>query len=66
MDSYASIGVIKNPVQFDAIQLDSFWKRILEMTSVGIWNREDLKLLFMDILPEFMHKETGKYLEGRM
>ena len=30
------------------------------------WSKKDILNLFFNILPEFAHKETGKYLDQRM
>ena len=30
------------------------------------WNKDDILKLYFGLLPEFVHKETGKYLDGRM
>ena len=32
----------------------------------GNWNKEDLIKLFFEVVPEFHHKDTGKYLDQRM
>ena len=30
------------------------------------WSKDDIVKLYYEILPEFAHKETGKYLDQRM
>ena len=30
------------------------------------WNKEEIVELFFELLPEFAHKETGKYLDQKM
>jgi len=30
------------------------------------WNKNDIVKIFNEILPEFQHLETGKYLDQRM
>ncbi len=66
MDRFESIGVIKNEVDFDSDKLDGFTKVIDEMKKVGKWTRGELIDLFNDMIPNFDHKETGKFLDGRM
>jgi len=66
MDRFKTIGVIKNEPIFDAEKLDNFLKEIREMRESGSWSREDLISLFLRTLPEFHHKETGKFLDNRM
>jgi hypothetical protein len=36
------------------------------MLRVGRWDRSQLVDLFNRMIPEFNHKETGKFLDGRM
>ncbi len=66
MDRFQGIGVIKNEAIFDESMLDSFEERIGELRSAGHWQRSDLIDLFNWMIPEFNHKETGKFLDGRM
>jgi FlaA1/EpsC-like NDP-sugar epimerase len=65
-DRFQSIGVIKNDADYDEEKLKSFESRIDVMRARGQWTRGDLIELFNDTIPEFMHKETGKFLDGRM
>ena len=66
MERFSSIGVIKNEALFDEAKLSGFESRIHELRSRGRWEREDLIDLFNEMIPEFKHKETGKFLDGRM
>jgi FlaA1/EpsC-like NDP-sugar epimerase len=66
MDSFASIGVIKNGPEFDAARIEHFESAIAAMRKRGSWTRGELVELFNETIPEFQHKETGKFLDGRM
>ena len=66
MSCYNTIGIIKNKVDFNSQKLDEFTQAINKLRSRGIWNRDDLVSLFLDLLPNFKHIETGKYLDQRM
>lgn len=66
MARFASIGVIKNEPVYDAVQLDIFLKTISALKERGVWNRQDLVDLFHAMIPDFGHKETGKYLDDKM
>ncbi len=66
MDRFNSIGVIKNKPAYDATALSHFEDTISAMRSRGSWTREELIELFNVTIPEFAHKETGKFLDGRM
>ena len=63
---FASLGVIQNPATYDAAQLDHFLNEINRLRAAGTWQKADLVALFFELLPDFAHKETGRYLDGRM
>ena len=66
MDKFKSIGIIKNELDYDESKLEHFSKAIADMRIKGAWNRGELIDLFNYMIPEFNHKETGKFLDGRM
>ena len=47
-------------------KLDIFVARIKAMRTKGAWTRGELIDLFNEMIPNFNHKETGKFLDGRM
>jgi len=66
MDRFSNLGVIKNEVVFDEGKLNFFKAEITKMRKAGIWKREELVALFHEMIPGFGHKETGKFLDGKM
>jgi FlaA1/EpsC-like NDP-sugar epimerase len=66
MDRFESIGVIKNAPVFAPDKLALFLERIREMKARGLWTRDELVALFHALLPEFGHKEMGKFLDDKM
>lgn len=66
MNRFESIGVIKNEPVYDDNLLEHFVEEISKMKARGQWSKEDLVSLFNKMIPDFGHKETGKYLDGRM
>jgi hypothetical protein len=46
--------------------LEYFTSEIAAFKKAGHWSREDLIDLFCTMIPEFAHKETGKFLDGRV
>ena len=66
MERFCSIGVIKNEPRFDSAKLDAFLARVAGLRARRNWDKQDLAHLFHDMIPDFGHKETGKYLDGRM
>ncbi len=66
MDRFESIGIIRNEPAYDAPALGRFESEIRAMRERGSWTRAELIDLFNATIPEFSHKETGKFLDGRM
>ena len=66
MDSFTSIGVIKNEAGFDPAKLENFLERITAIRKAGVWDKPEIVDLFNGMIPDFDHKETGKYLDSRM
>lgn len=60
------IGVIRNEALFNSAQLDAFSRGIMTLRERRRWAKADIVELFFGLLPEFAHKETGKYLDQRM
>lgn len=63
---FNNLGIIKNEANFDASKLDNFTKQIEEMKSNLKWNKDSIVALFHNMIPNFGHKETGKYLDSKM
>ncbi len=66
MKRFISIGVIKNPPEFDLERLQRFITTIESIQAKPTWEKADIVDLFNHMIPDFAHKETGKYLDGRM
>lgn len=66
MDRFHNFGIIKNEADFNSSKLDSFTKQIGEMKSNLNWNKESIVTLFHTMIPNFGHKEKGKYLDSKM
>jgi FlaA1/EpsC-like NDP-sugar epimerase len=66
MARFESIGVIRNEPLFDAAKLAFFTTRIDALKASRAWDRDALVELFHAMLPEFGHKDTGKYLDDKM
>lgn len=65
-DRFDSIGIIKNQADFDEEKLEYFTDTVTRMKESGVWTRSELIELFNTMLPHFNHRETGKFLDGRM
>ncbi len=65
-ERFEKIGVIKNQPDFDEAKLNDFMNGIEALRNEGFWTKDDIVKLYFGLLPEFSHKETGKYLDQRM
>lgn len=66
MDRFDTVGVIQNQPDFDEAKLDDFMDGIEALRAKATWTKDDIVKLYFGLLPEFSHKETGKYLDQRM
>jgi FlaA1/EpsC-like NDP-sugar epimerase len=66
MNRFENLGIIKNDAIFEQILLDEFKEKITQMKADKSWRRDDIISLFFKMIPDFEHKETGKYLDGKM
>jgi len=66
MDKFNGFGVIKNEAVFNEDKLNNFEKTIKTFMKEMSWSKEDIIKEFFTMIPDFEHKETGKYLDGKM
>ncbi len=66
MNRFQNLGIVKNGMNIEPEKLDYFEKQIKDIRNQDIWTKEPIIDLFFDMIPEFGHKETGKYLDSKM
>ncbi len=66
LDQFERIGVLQNDTSANTELLEDFYGKICKMVDEGVASKSDIVDLFKAILPEFNHKETGKYLDQQM
>jgi hypothetical protein len=66
MERFSNLGVIKNKASFDENLLNAFEDKMDLMKENLSWNKEEIVKEFFKLIPDFGHKETGKYLDGKM
>lgn len=66
MERFKNLGVIKNEANFEDSKLDDFTTKISQMKANLYWTKEMIVALFHNMIPNFGHKETGKYLDSKM
>ena len=66
MERFENLGVIKNNLNIEEEKLNLFETKINELKTARKWNKEEIVDLFFAMIPDFGHKETGKYLDSKM
>ena len=66
MNRFSGLGIIKNDLEYDNDKLDYFTKIIEQLKLEKSWTKDELVDLFHHMIPDFGHKETGKYLDSKM
>lgn len=66
MQRFNNLGVIKNEAIFNSELLTDFENTIQAMRDKRAWDKQSIVDLFFKMIPGFGHKETGKYLDGKM
>lgn len=66
MERFENLGVIKNELSYDQNKLEHFEQSISAMKAKLSWSREEIVKLFFEMIPNFQHKETGKFLDSKM
>ncbi|MBY6236477.1 UDP-N-acetylglucosamine 4,6-dehydratase [Vibrio harveyi] len=66
MSRFENLGIIKNEPLYEQDLLTLFENSISEMKGERTWTKEQIVKLFFTMIPDFGHKETGKYLDSKM
>lgn len=66
MKRFENLGIIKNDAIYEQELLAEFEEKITQMKTNKAWTKDEIVSLFFKMIPDFGHKETGKYLDGKM
>ena len=66
LNTYSSIGVIKNNQSINLHELEKFEASIESLLKKGSWTKTEIVKIFEDTLIDFNHNELGKFLDDRM
>lgn len=66
MVRFDNLGIIKNDPLYQQELLELFEQKIGQMKTDRQWTKEEIVQLFFTMIPDFGHKETGKYLDSKM
>ncbi|MBE7639230.1 polysaccharide biosynthesis protein [Salegentibacter sp. BLCTC] len=66
LEKFQNLGIIKNDLNIEEEKLNLFEQQISQMRDRGVWSKNEIVELFHKMIPDFGHKETGKYLDAKM
>ncbi|HDY7691962.1 TPA: UDP-N-acetylglucosamine 4,6-dehydratase [Vibrio vulnificus] len=66
MARFENLGIIKSEPLYQPELLSLFEEQIAQMKDQRAWIKEQIVALFFTMIPDFGHKETGKYLDSKM
>jgi len=66
MERFNNLGVIKNEAIYNPELVSVFEQTILKLKKDKAWTKNEIVELFFKMIPDFGHKETGKYLDSKM
>ncbi len=66
LSKFLNIGVIKNNLEYNNNVLDLFKDKISYIKNKDIWDKNEIIDLFNQVIPNFNHKSTGKFLDDKM
>lgn len=66
MDRFENLGIIKNDLLIEDEKLELFENTINAYKAAKAWTKGEIVALFRKLLPDFAHKEKGKYLDAKM
>lgn len=66
LNRFENLGIIINELNIEDDKLCYFENTIGTMRKRGRWEKQEIVDLFNKMIPNFNHKETGKYLDAKM
>lgn len=66
MDRFQNLGIVKSDLSFDETKLSYFLNKIETIKKQSRIEKKEILNLFQVLIPDFDHKETGKYLDAKM
>jgi len=66
LEKFQNLGIIKDELKLENQQLQIFEETIAGFRNLKSWSKEDIVELFHIMIPDFGHKEKGKYLDSKM
>ncbi|UZH55531.1 UDP-N-acetylglucosamine 4,6-dehydratase [Salinimicrobium tongyeongense] len=66
MERFQNLGVIRSKLSIRENKLQHFETEIKKIKNSVAWEKKTIVDLFIELIPNFGHKETGRYLDSKM
>lgn len=66
LDRFQNLGIVKSSLPFNTDLLDDFLSAISNSIQSKSWDKSQIVSQFHKLIPDFGHKEIGKYLDEKM
>jgi len=66
LNTFKKLGVVKSKTAYDEDKLNHFLSTIETLQTNNSWTKEEIVLLFFEMLPELDYEDKGKYLDSKM
>jgi FlaA1/EpsC-like NDP-sugar epimerase len=66
LNKFQNLGIIKNDLILENEKLNMFTNAIQTIKKNKVWQKNEIVEIFQIMIPNFGHKETGKYLDAKM
>ena len=66
LNTFKKLGVVKSKTAYDEDKLNHFLSTIETLQTNNSWTKEEIVLLFFEMLPELEYEDKGKYLDSKM
>lgn len=63
---FQSLGIVKNPPDYDPQKTARFVRAVQGMKASRSWTKDEIVALFFEMIPGFAYIEKGKYLDSKM
>jgi FlaA1/EpsC-like NDP-sugar epimerase len=64
--TFEKLGIVKSKTTYDEDKLNHFLTTIETLRTNNSWTKEEIVLLFFEMLPELEYEDKGKYLDSKM
>ena len=66
LNTFEKLGIVKSKTAYDEDKLNHFLSTIETLQKNNSWTKEEIVLLFFEMLPELEYEDKGKYLDSKM